>query len=205
MPNIADVLTDRMLSRPRGRIARVWWRDMKAHHEIFRDTLRVLELQPADNLLEIGCGGGTFVQWALESGCRATAVDHSADMAALTTRNNAAAVRDGRLEVIEAIAEALPLPDDQFTCAAMANVFCFLDAPRALTELQRVLAPGARIVVHTVAPNPPASVVPPPVARRMRLYSDGDLRALFEDAGFTEPDVTRIGAAFQLFTASSRA
>ncbi|MFE9328452.1 class I SAM-dependent methyltransferase [Nocardia sp. NPDC052278] len=138
MPNIADVLTDRMLSRPGGRIARLWWRDMKAHHEIFRDTLGALELQSTDNLLEIGCGGGTFVGWALESGCRATAVDHSADMIALTNRNNAAAVREGRLDVVEATAEALPLPDEQFTCAAMANVFCFLDAPlpcsRSLTR-----------------------------------------------------------------------
>ncbi len=73
---------------------------------------------------------------------------------------------------------------------------------RALTELRRVLAPGARIVVHTVAPNPPASVVPPPVARRMRLYSDDELRALFGDAGFTEPNLARLGAAFQLVTAS---
>ncbi|MFI6365128.1 class I SAM-dependent methyltransferase [Nocardia sp. NPDC050630] len=202
MPNIADLLTDRMLSRPRGPIARLWWRDMKAHHEIFHDTLHALELEPSDNLLEIGCGGGTFVGWALESGCRATAVDHSADMVALTARNNAAAVRDGRLEVVEAAAEALPLPDEQFTCAAMANVFCFLDAARALTELRRVLAPGGRIVVHTIAPNPPASVVPPPAARRMRLYADDDLRALFEDAGFTEPSVARLGVAFQLVTAS---
>ncbi|WP_329408144.1 class I SAM-dependent methyltransferase [Nocardia vinacea] len=202
MPNIADVLTDRMLSRPRGPIARLWWRDMKAHHDIFRDTLRALELQSADNLLEIGCGGGTFVGWALESGCRATAVDHSADMIALTARNNAALVREGRLEMVEATAEALPLPDEQFTCAAMTNVFCFLDAPRALTELRRVLVPGARIVVHTIAPNPPASVVPPPVARRMRLHTDDDLHALFQGAGFTESNVARLGAAFQLVTAS---
>ncbi|MFQ6396150.1 class I SAM-dependent methyltransferase [Nocardia sp. KC 131] len=175
---------------------------MKAHHKIFSDTLSALELQPADNPLEIGCGAGTFVRWALESGCRATAVDHSADMVALTARNNAVAVRDGRLKVVEATAEALPLPDEQFTCAAMANVFFFLDAPRALTELRRVLAPGARIVVHTVAPNPPASVAPPPVARRMRLYSDDDLRALFQNAGFTESNIARLGATFQLVTAS---
>ncbi|MEV6324279.1 class I SAM-dependent methyltransferase [Nocardia sp. NPDC051787] len=202
MPHLADLLTDHLLRRPRGRIARRMWRDMKAHHEMFRDTLGALKLDPADRLLEIGCGGGTFVQWALESGCHATAVDHSADMVQLSAKNNADAVRSGRLEVINAQAEALPLPDEQFSCAAMTNAFFFLDAPRALAELRRVLAPGGRIVIHTLAPNPPASVAPPPVARRMRLYPDDELVALLDAAGFTESKVTRIGDCFQLLTAT---
>ncbi len=201
MTGIADIFTDHILKNPRGPIARRWWRDMKAHHGIFRETLQALELTAGDDLLEIGCGGGTFINWALESGCRATAVDHSADMAALAQKNNADAVHSGRLEVIVSPADKLPLPDSRFTAAALMNVLFFLDAPRALAELHRVLAPEARLVVHTIAPNPPSKVAPGPLARRMRLYSDEDLHALLDGAGFTGAQVVRTDPAYQLVTA----
>ncbi|WP_406278172.1 class I SAM-dependent methyltransferase [Nocardia sp. NBC_00881] len=202
---IADMMTDRLLQRPRGRIARMWWRDMKAHHGIFRDTLEALDLTPDDHLLEIGCGGGTFVKWALATGCRATAVDHSVDMVELAKSNNADAVRAGGLDVVCAPAENLPFPEGQFTCAALMNVLFFLDAPAALTELKRVLAPGGRAVVHTVAPNPPAKVVPPTMAKRMRLYGDEELLACFTASGFTDGHLTRIDGAYQLVTATAKA
>lgn len=199
---IADMVTDRLLRRPRGRIARLWWRDMKAHHGIFRDSLAALALTPDDHLLEIGCGGGTFANWALDTGCRVTAVDHSADMVELAKANNTEAVLAKRLDVICAPAENLPFPDGQFTCAALMNVLFFLDAPAALAELRRVLAPCARIAVHTMAPNPPAKVVPPPMAKRMRLYGDDELLSLVSAAGFPDAHLTRIDDAFQLVTAT---
>ncbi|WP_280269236.1 class I SAM-dependent methyltransferase [Nocardia wallacei] len=201
MTGVADLFTEHLLRRPRGPIARFWWRDMKAHHDIFRETLAALDPRPEDNLIEIGCGGGTFVNWALASGCRATAVDHSADMVALTERNNADAVRTGALTVVHASAEQLPLPDGTFTAAALMNALFFLDAAAALAELHRVLAPSGRLVLHTLAPNPPASLAPAPVARRMRLYTDDELRSLLTTAGFTETRVTRSGKGFQSATA----
>lgn len=78
----------------------------------------------------------------------------------------------------------------------------FLDAPAALSELHRVLAPGGRVLIHTPAPNPPTKVAPPPLARRMRFYTDDELVSLLEGAGFGEPEVTRADEAFQLASAS---
>ncbi|MGF6888666.1 SAM-dependent methyltransferase [Nocardia sp. GAS34] len=200
--SLIDIFTDRMLRRPRGPLARAMWRDMKAHHGIFEDGLAALALQPEDLLLEIGCGGGTFAARALTSGCRVTAVDHSADMVRLTEATNAEAVREGRLQVLEAGAESLPLPDGHFTCATTMNTLFFVNAETALAELRRVLAPGGRIVVHTVAPQPPGKVVPGPVARRLRFHSDDELRNLLESAGFQQVLVTRKDGAYQLATGS---
>jgi ubiquinone/menaquinone biosynthesis C-methylase UbiE len=202
MSSVVDGVVDRFWRRPRGVIARRFWRDPKAHHEIFRTVLDALKPQPDDHLLEIGCGGGTFVKGALERGCRATAVDHSADMVAVTVANNRDAVSAGRLEVVQASADKLPLPNGRYTCATMMNVFFFLDAPATLSELHRVLAPGGRVVIHTAAPNPPTRVAPPPLARRMRFYTDDELVSLLEGAGFGKPEVTRVNEAFQLASAS---
>ncbi|MFG1798307.1 class I SAM-dependent methyltransferase [Nocardia sp. NPDC049149] len=198
---LIDAFIDHMLRRPRGPFARLMWRDMKSHHDIFRDTLAALQLSADDQLLEIGCGGGTFAGLALESGCHVTAVDHSADMVALTISANEGAVREARLEVLRADAAALPLPPGRFTCATAMNMLFFVDAPPVFSELRRVLAPGGRLVLHTVAPEPPRSAVPPLVAKRMHLHSDTELVALLETAGFGEPRVSRVNGAFQLVTA----
>jgi ubiquinone/menaquinone biosynthesis C-methylase UbiE len=197
-----DLFTDRLLRRPRGPLARLMWRDMKSHHEIFRDTLAELRLTDSDHLLEVGCGGGTFAARALETGCRVTAVDHSADMVALTRSRNETAVREGRLEVIEAAAEALPLPDGRFSSATAMNILFFVDAPAMLSELHRVLEPNGRLVLHTVAPDPPRSLMPPPVAKRARFHSDAELVAMLEGAGLQEPKIRRVDSAFQIATAT---
>ncbi|WP_157106174.1 class I SAM-dependent methyltransferase [Nocardia sienata] len=197
-----DLFTDRLLRRPRGPLARLMWRDMKSHHEIFRDTLAELRLCADDHLLEVGCGGGTFAARALESGCRMTAVDHSADMVALTGSRNEAAVREGRLEVLEGAAEALPLPDRHFSCVTAMNILFFVDTPKTLSELHRVLRPNSRVVLHTVAPDPPRSLMPPPVARRAQFHSDSELRTMLEAAGLGMSRVRRVDNTFQVVTAT---
>lgn len=198
---LTDSFIDHFLRHPRGALARFMWRDMKSHHDIFRDTLTALNLDGSDHLIEIGCGGGTFASRALEYGCRVTAVDHSADMVALTGSTNLAAVREGRLEVVEANAGSLPFPDRHFSCGTAMNVLFFVDAATVLGELHRVLTAGGRLVVHTVAPEPPRALMPPPVAKRARLHSDAELVSLLEAAGFEQARVTRKDGTFQIATA----
>lgn len=201
---VVDALVSRLLQRPRGVIARRMWRDMRSHHEIFQDVLNALALGPDDRLVEVGCGGGTFMRWALRSGCTAAAVDHSSDMMRLTQRQNSAAVAEGRLQVRQTSSERLPFDDGEFTCAAMMNVFFFLNDPHlTLVELRRVLSSDGRLVIHTVAPDPPTSVVPSRLARRMRLYPDAQLGDVLSGAGWVDVKVDRLGkqAEFQLVTA----
>lgn len=187
---IFNRLTDLTARRPSGVLGRCIYRDPKAHHASFRTTLDALSLGPQDRLLELGCGGGTFLELALASGCAAGAIDHSPDMVALARARNRAACSEGRLEVLEADADALPFPDGTFTCAASTNAFFFFARPDAvLRETHRVLASGGRLAIFTVAPNPPAWMAPPPIARRMSFFSDQELRAMLERAGFTHAHV----------------
>ncbi len=110
--------------------------------------MSVLALNVDDYLLEIGCGGGALLYDALQSGCKAAAIDHSADMVRLASEVNQKAILEGRLEILRAEADRLPYPDTMFTCAVMTGVFGFLADPvRALGEVRRVLAKGGRFVV----------------------------------------------------------
>ncbi len=187
----AEWLTDSQARRPSGWLARHFYRGAKPHQETFRETLDALALEPADRLLEIGCGGGTLLEWALTGGCTARGVDHSAEMLSLARERNSRAIADGRLELHEADARRLPFADGEFTAAATTNAFFFFDRPDAvLAEAHRTLAPGGRIAIYT---NATGYMAPPPIARRMRFYTDDQLRGLLEGAGFEDVAVRRTG------------
>jgi SAM-dependent methyltransferase len=194
---LGDWLTDRMVRRPTGPRARRTYADPTFHWPNFLLILDRIALRADDNLLEVGCGGGAFLHRALESGCRATAVDHSPEMVALATRQNAAAITAGRLTVLQAEADQLPVADGAFTCAVMTGVIGFLPDPvRALKEIHRSLRPGGRIAIFAgtaVLRGTPAA--PEPFASRIRFYEKAELESVGRDAGFAEvrveePDLT---------------
>ena len=192
MSKIVDRLVDVTARRPSGRLGRRLYRDPHAHFASFDATLAALTLAPSDRLLEVACGGGTFLERALASGCEAKAIDYSPDMVALARERNAAACREGRLEVLQASAEQLPFAEASFTCAAMTNAFFFLDDPsRALAELCRVLESHGRLAIFTTATDPPPWMAPPPFARRMRFYTDQDLNTMAGTAGFIDIEIAR--------------
>jgi SAM-dependent methyltransferase/uncharacterized protein YndB with AHSA1/START domain len=186
-----DWLTDRGARRPGGAPQREGYRDPSHHRPSFGAVLAALELQRDDVLLEIGCGGGAFLEQALRSGCRAAGIDHSPEMVRVARELNAQAIAEGRLELAEASAERLPFADDSFTCAAMMQVFFFLPDPAAvLAECRRVLRPGGRLVVFTIserARGTPAA--PEPMASRSRFYTEDELVGLARTAGFADASV----------------
>jgi ubiquinone/menaquinone biosynthesis C-methylase UbiE len=188
-----DWLTDRNARRPSGLLARAVYGDPIYHYPNFRVILEELELTRDDRLVEVGCGGGAFLREALRTGCRASAVDHSADMVRLAREANRKAIEAGRLEIREAGAEHLPFADGTFTRAAMTGVLGFLSDPvAALREIRRVLRPGGRFVLLGSDPElrgTPAA--PEPIASRLRFYDSAELERLGHEAGFDEVRVVR--------------
>ena len=185
---LGDWITDRRARRPSGPQSRAFYRDPLYHRPNFKAILAVLKLRPDDYLLEVGCGGGAFLQDALSSGCLAAAIDHSSDMVRVAREVNHEALQKNRLEIREGDAGLLPYPDGIFTCAVMTGVFGFISDPvNALSEVHRVLAPGGRFVLFTGSKKlrgTPAA--PEPVASRLYFYEEGELPELARQAGFSE-------------------
>jgi len=183
---LGDWITDRWARRPSGESSRKNYANPVYHWPNFFAILEVLKLGPDDNLVEIGCGGGALLHEALKSGCRASAIDHSGEMAKLAAETNRESVAGHRLRVEVGSADALPYPDETFTCAVMTGVLGFLpDAARAFGEVFRVLRKGGRFVAYTSTKEirgTPAA--PEPAASRIRFYEDGELERLARTAGF---------------------
>lgn len=185
---LGDWITDRLARRPSGPHARATYRDPIYHRPNFKAILAVLKLQPDDYLLEVGCGGGAFLQDALKSGARAAAIDHSSDMVKLAREVNHEALQQNRLEIREGDAGTLPYADGTFTCAVMTGVFGFIAEPlQVLSEIRRVLVPGGRLVLFTGTKKllgTPAA--PEPMASRLHFHEDSELVDLAKKAGFSE-------------------
>ena len=186
-----DWLTDRRARRPSGPQARDTYRNPLYHRPNFLANLDVLRLGSKDDLVEIGCGGGAFLHDALESGCRAAAIDHSADMVRTARELNRESIAAGRLEIRQGDAASLPFPSGRFTCAVMTGVFGFLQDPvAALSEIVRVLAPAGQLVLYTgsgALRGTPAA--PEPIASRLHFYEDEELEKLALRAGFSSARV----------------
>ncbi|MFP5309937.1 MAG: class I SAM-dependent methyltransferase [Actinomycetes bacterium] len=104
------------------------------------------------DVIELGCGTAYVSGWAAGRGAsRVVGVDVTP--AQLATARRMADERGVALELVEASAEAVPLPDASFDLAVSeygASLWCEPDA--WLAEAARLLRPGGRLAFLTVHP-----------------------------------------------------
>ncbi|NJN83654.1 MAG: methyltransferase domain-containing protein [Caldilineaceae bacterium] len=154
----------------------------------YRDPVGMLGLfglQAGMQVLDLGCGTGTFtVEMARMVG--PTGLVHAADLQPSLLER--AQQRIAEFDLLERVrlhccgAYQLPLDDDSLDLAVMVATLSQIPNPQlALWELQRVLKPGARLAISEELPDP--AYVPPKVTRRWA-----------EEAGFTFGG--RSGSAF---------
>jgi SAM-dependent methyltransferase len=120
----------------------------------------LLNVQPADRVLEIGFGPGIAIGEIARRATEGTVcgVDHSEVMVRQATRRNAEAVRAGRVDLRLGTAEHLPAFDAPFDKILAVNSLMFWDDPVArLKELLSLLRPGGRIAIAYQPRGPNAS------------------------------------------------
>jgi SAM-dependent methyltransferase len=113
-------------------------------------VVSLLGVQPADQVLEIGFGPGLAVAELVRADAgHVYGIDHSDVMLRQASRRNAAAIRVGRVTLINASVDQLPPAlDGPFDAILAVNSLGFWPAPaERLAELRRRLAPGGRIAI----------------------------------------------------------
>jgi ubiquinone/menaquinone biosynthesis C-methylase UbiE len=145
-----------------------------------RWAVQLLDVQPTDRVLELGCGPGVAIAALAARAVRGlvVGVDHSQVMIGQARRRNAPAVRAGRVRLIHGPVEKLSLDDGPFDAALAVNtVGMWPDSSTRLRELGRLLRPGGRIAVVSQPRCPGATAATSAVAA-------AELEALLSEAGF---------------------
>src|SRR6201996_6285037 len=138
---------------PRGAAGRVTAWEM-AHRPSNRQRSRwvvsLLDVQPADRILEIGFGPGLAIAALARAGAgHVYGADHSGVMVRAAARGTAGAIRAGRVPLLRASADQLPPAlDGPFDAILAINALAFWPEPaERLADLRRRLAPGGRVAI----------------------------------------------------------
>ena len=140
--------------------------------------------QPAEQVLDVGCGTGRYLQWFAEMGLEATGVDSSAEMIKVAQQRLAGGGEEGR--VLLADGADLSFADDSFDLVTAITVLEFVEHPnRLITEMLRVSR--NRIFLGVLNRNSPYYLQQR--LRRGRIlsqahfYSVGEVLRLVHEAG----------------------
>lgn len=159
-----------------------------------RETLRRMDLQQSDRILDVACGTGALLQMisALNPRAQLFGIDLSTEMlrVAKSRLGSAAELREGR-------ADKLPFESGSFDTVVSTNAFHFFRQPEiALREMLRVLQPNGRLIITDWCDDFLACRICDRLLRvfnraHHRIHDSIKCRLLVETAGFENVEVDR--------------
>ena len=151
-------------------------------------TINLAQLQPGEQVLDVGCGTGTLAleaaRWVGREG-RVTGIDPGDQQIAHARAK--AARRQVDIDFQVGVIEQLPFLDQTFDVVLSTLMMHHLPAPlkrQGLAEIARVLKPGGRLVIADFMHKQERT------GRATRFHAGGsrlqDLESLLKEAGFDQ-------------------
>jgi len=156
------------------------------------EVIAQLRAHQARKIADVACGTGILSD-RIERELQPEAI-YGVDMS--DGMLNQARAKSARVQWLRGPAEQLPFEDGALDAVVTTSAFHFFDQPAALREFHRVLAPGGLAAVAALSTRqllPQASAVS---WKPQHNPSPGEMRDLFEGAGFTISDQHRIPRPF---------
>ena len=161
------------------------------HSPLSRWTIELMDIQPDNSVLDIGCGGGMAIKeiTKIATGGFVAGVDYSEIMVQHALKHNAAAVCARRVAIKNGNISNLPFKDESFDKACAIESFNYWPDPIVgLKEVHRVLRPKGLVAITTgwskEMRNQQKYVA---MAHKMRfpLYSGSEMVEMLTAAGFS--------------------
>ncbi len=164
------------------------------HRRIAEQALALMDLQPDENVLDVGCGAGwlsRLIAKRVTEG-RLVGMDLSDEM---VRRARRAPVGFAQVIFVVGGVDEIPWEDNFFTrVISVESAYYWPNSARGLREIFRVLRPGgsAWVLINYYRDNPHCHQWGPLLAVPTHLLSAEEWAALFRQAGFLEVRHRRI-------------
>ena len=169
--------------------------EMEDHHsDITEQTLALMDLQPNDRILDLGCGTG----WASRRMARVAAAGEvvGLDVAdEMLRRAQQASSGFNNVRYIWGSAEKIPAADNSFSkVLSVESFYYYADQGKALDELRRVIAPGAKlfILINLYRDNHYSLRWVSELKVPVQVLSEEEYKALLVKHGFRDVQARRI-------------
>jgi len=177
------------VAKPTGFFGKILARGMAwGHKGFYKNTAKVLNLQPDDNYLEIGFGSGLFIEKYASHVARIAGLDYSEDMVKLASSINEDLIKSGKAEFRQGNASTLPWGDNEFSVVVGIETFFFWPDPKqSLKEIFRVLVPGGRLVLEMAYNKDDERDHLKQIEKyKLKLYSGAEMENLLRESRFSD-------------------
>jgi ubiquinone/menaquinone biosynthesis C-methylase UbiE len=141
----------RMFGRPQGLAGRLGGLILaRGNRKFAEEMVAFLEVQPAEQVLEIGFGPGVAIEHLTRAapGVTVAGIDGSKEMVEQASARNAAAIKAGAVDLRHGTVERMPFSDGAFDLAlAINSMQVWPDVDAGLREIRRVLKTGGRVAL----------------------------------------------------------
>ncbi|MGH9683880.1 MAG: class I SAM-dependent methyltransferase [Candidatus Acidiferrales bacterium] len=164
------------------------------HWPITKPTLELMEIAPADTILEVGCGGGwlsRILSQRVPQG-HVIGMDISDEM---IERARQASPKFQNLEFVTGAVDEIPCDPDSFSkVISVESSYYWPDPAKGIREIYRVLGDGgsAWILINYYRDNPHCHQWGAKLAVPTHLLSADEWTAMFREGGFMQAAHRRI-------------
>jgi len=152
---IERVLRPKAQARRSYNIMSRWYDLFTRSEKRFTDIgLQMLDIQPNESVLEIGCGTGHALVTFANRGAQVVALDISEGMIHVARKRIQNKVQNRSVGLCQGDGLSIPFPEDQFDIVFLSFTLELFDTPEipiVLSECHRVLKSGGRIGVVALA------------------------------------------------------
>jgi len=151
------------------------------NEEMRTEALDLLDIEPDDRVLDVGCGTGFATEGLLDRVDRVHGLDQSVHQMEKAWQKFG---KRGRVRFYRGDAERLPFKDDTFDVVwSSGSIEYWPDPVAALAECRRITEPGGQVLI--VGPNYPSNPVFQKLADSFMLfYDEAEADRMFREAGF---------------------
>jgi ubiquinone/menaquinone biosynthesis C-methylase UbiE len=178
---------------PRGFVGKIVLIFMnRMHNTIYENVAKVLKLQPEDDLLEVACGNGYFLNKYASHVHSFAGLDLSELCVQVATKKNKKRVMAGSAEFVQGEASRLPWEDRKFTVAtSMGSFIGFPEPLESLKEMYRVLRPAGRAVISIEWNAEDGKDHSKEIAKYgFHIWTEDEVRTMMKEAGFSDVSFT---------------